>query len=64
MGLERELAENLGVDTFECEKSLFLQGATRWFTLFYNNATNKFISYFERLISIENRQSLTLPHDI
>ena len=49
MGLECDLNET-AEDQFECEKAVYHKGAHRWFTLFYNSATNKFIEYFERLI--------------
>ena len=54
MGLERDL-EDVGEDTFECERPVYKEGAKRWFNLFYNSATDKFIEYFERLITIERR---------
>ncbi len=49
---------------FECERPVYQEGAKRWFTLFYNSATNKFIDYFERLIKTEKRVSLRFPEDI
>ena len=64
-GLERDIpALVAGDNDFECERSVYQEGAKRWFTLFYNSATNKFIDYFERLIKTEKRVSLRFPEDI
>ena len=62
-GLERDIPDN-GDNDFECERPIYHEGAKRWFTLFYNSATNKFIDYFERLIKTEKRVSLRFPQDI
>ena len=60
MGLEAEIAD-IGEDSFECERQAYSEGAKRWFTLFYNSATNKFIEYFDKLIKLERRVSLKFP---
>ena len=60
MGLERDL-QDIGEDSFQLEKPVYQEGAARWFNLFYNSATPKFIDYFERLISVERRVSLNFP---
>jgi hypothetical protein len=63
MGLERDL-EDIGEDAFQCKRAVYNEGAKRWFTLFYNSATNKFIEYFEKLILSEHRSQLRFPADI
>ena len=63
MGNERDLNE-IGEDNFQLEKEVYDEGAKRWFTLFYNSSTPKFIDYFDRLISTERRLSLHFPADI
>ena len=63
MGLEVDLAD-IGEDEFQCDRQVYEEGAKRWFTMFYNSATPKFIDYFERLIAIERRVALRFPQDI
>ena len=62
-GLDRDV-NDIGEDEFQCEKHVYKEGAKRWFTLFHNSATPKFIDYFDRLIATEKRISLNLPQDI
>ena len=45
-------------DGFESKDSMFdveiyKQGIKRWFAMFYNSSTEKFISYFTRLLETE-----------
>ena len=63
MGLERSL-KTKAFDNFECTEEIYDAGIKRWFGLFYNNQTEKFISFFEKLISLEDRQTLNFPTDI
>lgn len=59
-GLEIELPDG-GDEDIQLEKSVYLAGAERWFTLFYNSSTPKFVDYFEKLIAFERRTSLQFP---
>ena len=63
MGLERSL-KTTALDNFECVPEVYDAGIKRWFGLFYNNQTEKFISFFEKLITLEDRQALDFPADI
>ena len=51
-------------DLYELDPHVYYEGAKRWFTLFYNSTTGKFINYFEKLIQSEKRISLRFPQDI
>lgn len=62
-GLEREI-QSSNDDAFSLDRAEYFEGAKRWFNLFYNSATSKFINYFEQLIETEKRLSLRLPEDI
>ena len=48
MGLEREGEEESKESMFDAET--YKQGIRRWFAMFYNSSTEKFISYFKRLL--------------
>jgi hypothetical protein len=48
MGMEREGNEESKEGQFDAE--VYKQGIKRWFSLFHNSNTEKFISYFTRLI--------------
>ena len=63
MGLER-MIQTTDEDTFECSEEVYDAGIQRWFGLFYNNQTEKFISFFDKLITLEDRQALEFPADI
>ena len=63
MGLERSL-KHVYEDTFECVPEVYAEGIKRWFAMFYNNQTEKFIFFFEKLIQLEGRQQLNFPADI
>ena len=63
MGLERDF-EEANEDEFQCASAEYQQGAKRWFTMFYNSMTSKFIEYFQKLITSEQRTQLYFPRDI
>jgi hypothetical protein len=47
MGLEREAEEHKEI-LFDAE--IYKSGIIRWFSMFYNSSTEKFINYFKRLL--------------
>lgn len=51
MGLEKE-GEESKESLFDAET--YSQGIKRWFAMFYNSSTEKFINYFTRLIQTES----------
>ncbi len=59
MGLERE-GEESKESLFDAE--IYQAGIRRWFALFYNSSTEKFISYFTRLLQTESQ--IVIPNDI
>jgi len=60
MGMEREGNEESKEEQFDAE--VYKQGIKRWFSLFHNSNTEKFISYFSRLI--QNEKLIVFPNDI
>lgn len=59
MGLERE-GEESKESVFDVD--VYKQGIKRWFAMFYNSSTEKFINYFQRLILTESQ--IVFPNDI
>lgn len=59
MGLEKEGHET-NESPFDAE--IYRLGIKRWFSMFHNSSTEKFISYFSQLI--QNEKLIVLPDDI
>ena len=59
MGMEKE-GEEAKESPFDAE--IYKSGIKRWFSLFHNSNTEKFISYFTRLV--QNEKLIVFPNDI
>jgi len=59
MGLDRDGEESKD-SLFDAET--YKKGIKRWFAMFYNSNTEKFITYFKRLMKTESR--IVFPNDI
>ena len=62
MGLEREPEETKELLEPICDMDMYKKGLQRWFALFYNSSTDKFISYFQRLLMVDS--CIVFPDEI